>query len=186
MTLKEFKKRINNLKSAEFCYNKFNSELKKIYSVLLYYIALETVSSTGTTRFYFDIAVKKLNSTLNVPIEVYNIWGDKSKDRGDFIEVITDKDTLQIITDDKIMLNENVDKAYPYKRDNYSIWQNKMLDIRERNYRGILGNGYTEWFIDSLMEKISLGLKNNDTDLKLFYDYIYQYKLKVKEYIEKG
>jgi len=193
MTLKEFKDRINKLKNNDFVYKIAKVEVDNIYACILYYMALETNIDRGHTRVLWVKAVNKLSDVLakEIPLMDYNIWKNynfkNNLKESDSITVIANSNRLSVSTDDEVfnLYNLNMAKSNNLEgRDNRLV---KILERREREYIGILGEGYQYFYVDKVINKVQLAVRGTGSfRLLKLSKYLKNYTKRLKNYLETG
>lgn len=194
MNCKELQERLIRLRDKQFLYKIAKKEIDTLYASILYYLAMEQVPDRSITRNIFVEGINELNSAIGglVDLPFYDIWKGKRTDEREVsnVSISVNADGISLVADDSAnvfrMENSNMVKVNDLgKKTSNRIKQ--LLIKREKEYKGILGNGYQEFYVDKIMIKLQLALLGLDQNkVPLFIDSVKKYLERIKTYIIRG
>lgn len=190
MKINELKQRLINLKDTNFCYQIAENEINSLYAIILYFMALETNIDTGHTRKLWVQAINRISNVLTkiIPVPNYEIWKNyvftNDLEESDFVYINYGSFGIRVSSNDNVWRSNNRSIA---RAGNYSKEINAKLSERKRQYKGILGNDYVEFYIDKLLSEIEYVLNGGkNSELAPIKNCLRQYTMRIKEYIVKG
>ena len=169
----------------------FGQDINNILSAVFYYLALEQVVDTGQARQMFIRALNMLHSPLSSKSETefYDIWGNfpERKQYGGNFQLETYDLGFKFSTEDIGVLSQNSSEYTTPRTDTLdlnSARATELISIRNSRYKGILGESYQKFYINTILYYAS-GTITGKTPNQL--PYVQQYKdkylMKFKNYL---